>query len=456
MTLPPNEGLPHRARAPALISILAAVSVATLDISITGTALPTIAQNIGTSGASSIWAVNAYYLVVVAALLPLAALGEIVGHGRIFIAGLMLFTIGSLACGLAWSLPTLVVARALLGLGAAAIAAVTPALIRFVYPPQRLGRGLGLYALVVGVAFTVGPMVASAILSLASWPWLFLVNVPIGLVALGLSLRRLPATERMARPFDGVSAALCAGFFAMLLLGLGGVAHQVSWIAVVASWMAAAVCGFALLRREAGQPAPILAVDLFRQPIFSLSAATSVCAFTVQGLAFVVLPFHLQVALGYSQVETGLLITPWPAVLAFMALVAAPLADRHSPGLLGGAGLLVLGAGMASLALLPPDLGPADVVWRLALCGVGFGFFQSPNMKAIMSSAPAARSGGASGIVAASRLLGQSIGAALVALCLSLSQTQGAELALWAGCGVAILGSLTSFLRLLPTVLARP
>ena len=443
------HGVPRRVSLPALLAVLVPVSIATLDISLTNTALPSIARSVGAPSATSIWVVNAYYLVVVAALLPLAALGEIVGHRRVFGIGILVFLAGSLACGLAWSLPTLVGARAVLGLGAAAISAVTPALIRFIYPPERLGQGLGVYAMVVGIAFTAGPTIASAVLAIADWPWIFLANVPFCLAATGL-LRSLPVTEQGARPFDALSAALCAALFALLLFGLSGLVHRMGWLWVLAAWFAAAACGYALLRHEAGRAAPILAVDLFRRPLFALSSATSICAFAVQGLAFVVLPFWLHSMLGFSQSQTGLLITPWPATLAIMALIAAPLADRYPPGLLGGGGLLILSGALASLALLPPDPAAADITWRLALCGVGFGFFQAPNMKAIMASAPRERSGGASGIVAISRLLGQALGAALVALCLSAFPTEGARLAIWAGCGMAILGSLMSLSRLLP------
>ncbi|WP_424814856.1 MFS transporter [Roseococcus sp. YIM B11640] len=436
------------------MAVLVPVIISTIDISLTSTALPTIARDIGTSSATSIWVVNAYYLVVVASLLPFAAMGEIFGHRRVFLAGQVLFMAGALASGLAWSLPSLVASRALLGLGAAAISAVTPALIRYIYPPHQLGRGLGLYVLVVGVSFTTGPTMVSLVLSVASWPWLYLCNLPVGLVALALSLRSLPATERSMRRFDAASAALCAAFFALILFGLAAIAHRLGAPAVLAAWLAAAACGFALLRREAGRPAPILAMDLFRIPLFALSSATSICAFTVQGLSFVVLPFLLHNGFGYSQAETGLLITPWPATLAVMTLVAAPMGDRYPPGILGGCGLLVLMAGLASVALLPPGAGAVDIMWRLALCGVGFGFFQTPNMRAIMASAPRERSGGASGIVATSRLLGQAIGAAIVALCLSLAPEGGAMMAVWVGCGAAALGSLVSFLRLLPGVRA--
>ncbi len=437
---------------PALLAVQIGVAVVTLDISMTSTALPTIAPGIGTSAAATIWIVNVYYLAVIAALLPLAALGEIHGHRRIFFAGLLVFALGSLACGLAGSLPVLAAARAVLGLGAAAVSATTPALIRALYPPDRLGRGLGFYALVVGIALTVGPTAASAILVVADWPWLFLLNVPAALLAFALALRGLPPTERNIRPFDAASALLCAGLFGGLLFGIAGVAHRSGWLPVALAWAAAALCGYGLRRREAGRASPILAVDLFRIPMFSLSAATSVCAFTIQGLIFVVLPFLFQIGLGYSQVESGFLLTPWPATLAVMTLVAAPLADRVAPGLLGGFGLVVVAGGLVSLAMLPPAAGPVDIAWRLVLCGVGFGFFQSPNMKAMMSSAPRERSGGAGGILAASRLLGQSIGAAAVAICLSLAPGEGMRLAIWLGVAMALLGGLVSFLRLIPVL----
>jgi DHA2 family multidrug resistance protein-like MFS transporter len=449
--LPPNsaaagDGPPL----PALIAILASVATVTLDISIANTALPTIARDLATTDASSVWIINVYHLAMTAALLPLAALGEIVGHRRVFLVGLVVFTAASLACGLSGALPILMIARSFQGLGAAAISGVTPALIRFLYPPRNLGRGLGIYAAVVGVAFTVGPTAASAILSVANWPWLFLVNVPIGVVASALALRRLPATPLSARTLDGWAALLCAAFFGLLLLGLGEAAHQASWPLIVASLFAAALCGYSLFRREAGRPAPILAVDLFRNPIFALSSATSVCAFTVQGCAFVALPFLLHSTLGYDQIEVGLLITPWPAVVAVMAVITGMLADRVPAGLLGGAGLLLLCGGMASLALLPAAPGIGNLGLRLAFCGVGFGLFQSPNMRSIMSSSPPDRSGSASGIVAISRMLGQAIGAVLVALCFSLSPANGAEAALWVGCVGALLGSAASFARLLP------
>ena len=435
----------------ALVAVMLGVAIITLDISLTSTAVPAIALGLGVPAATTIWIINVYYLAVIAALLPLAALGEIHGHRRIFLVGLLVFALGSLAAGLADSLLALMTGRALLGLGSAAISATTPALIRTLYPPERLGRGLGLYAMIVGIAFTVGPTATSTVLSVAEWPWLFLLSVPIALMAFGFGIISLPATDRNIRPFDPASALLCAAMFACILFAVAGMAH-LGWQPVVLAFAGGLICGYWLRRRETGRTAPILAVDLFRIPLFTLSAATSICAFAVQGLVFVVLPFLFTFEMGFTQVEAGFLIAPWPAALAFMTLVAAPLADRIAPGILGFAGLVILAVGLGLLVTMPGSAGVFDVGWRLFLCGVGFGFFQSPNMVALMSSAPRDRSGGAGGILATSRLLGQSIGAAAVAFCLSTWPENGVEVAIWLGAALAVLGGGISLLRLLPSV----
>ncbi|TGE01981.1 MFS transporter [Methylobacterium nonmethylotrophicum] len=431
-----------------MVAVLAGVALATLDTAIANTALPTIAADLGVDPADSVWIVNAYQLAVVATLLPVAALGEIVGQQRVYLAGFALFTAASLVCALAWSLPALVAARVLQGVGASALMAVNVALIRFIYPTHQLGRGLGLNAFVVGVGFAIGPTVASLILAAASWPWLFAINVPIGLIALAVARRALPDTGRSGHAFDGIGALLNAATFGLLVLALGEAAHAGPLWRVLLEFAGALACGAALLRRQADHPAPMLAVDLLRRPLFALSAATSVCSFAAQGLAFVSLPFLFQHALGRSQVETGFLMTPWPVVVALMAPVAGRLSDRYPPGLLGGIGLAGLAGGMASLALLPDDPSVASIAWRMALCGFGFGFFQAPNLRAIMTSAPQARSGGASGIVATSRLLGQTTGAALVAACFALAEAHGPALALGLGAAFAGIASIVSVSRL--------
>jgi DHA2 family multidrug resistance protein-like MFS transporter len=449
---PVMDGLPPRQRFAAMVTLFLAVGLAVLDSAIANTALPTIATDLSASPASSIWVINAYQLALVVSLLPLAALGEIMGFRRIYIGGLILFTGASLVCAASSTLPTLAGARILQGFGASGIMSVNTALIRVIYPSRQLGRGVGLNALVVAISSAIGPSVASAILAVASWQWLFAVNVPIGIVAIALAWRALPPSLRQDAQFDWGSALLNAAFFGLLVLSIGEGAQQASRITVACELAGAVVAGILLIRRQGRMAAPMLPVDLFRRPVFALSAATSFCSFAAQGLAYVALPFYFETVLGRSAVETGLLLTPWPVVVGILAPIAGNLSDRYNPGMLGGFGLAGLSLGMVLMATMPADPSVFDIVWRMAVCGGGFGFFQSPNLRALMSSAPPGRSGGASGIVATARLMGQTVGAALVALCFNISAAHGPALALALGAGFAAAASVASFLRLLVPV----
>lgn len=444
-----HDGLPAERRRWAVAAIFIAVAVASLDTAIANIALPAIALDLHVSPADVIWVVNVYQIALVATLLPLGALGEIVGHERIYLGGLLLFTLASLACACAWSLESLLIARALQGLGASGLMSVNTALVRFVYPQRLMGRGFGHNALVVATATTLGPTIASGILALGPWPWLFAINIPIGLIAIAIGLKTLPRPPRAVHSFDVPGALMASGCLGLFIVGIGSAAHHTGIGLVSAELAAAIVLGWLLARRHAGHPAPMLPVDLFRLPIFALSVATAVCSFAVQGLAFVSLPFYFEDILHRSQVETGFFMTPWPLVVAIMAPIAGRLSDRHPVGILGGIGLALLSLGMGLLATLPaaPDI--ADIVWRMVICGCGFGFFQAPNLKALMSSAPPGRSGSASSIVATARLTGQTIGAALAAACFSFAGRDGAVLALALGTGFAAVGSLMSFLRLI-------
>jgi MFS transporter, DHA2 family, multidrug resistance protein len=448
MSAPASDGLPPERRRWAVAAIFTALAMASLDTAIANIALPAIAADLHVSPADVVWVVNVYQIALVATLLPLGALGEIVGHERIYLGGLLLFTLASLGCALAWSLPSLLTARALQGLGASGVMSVNSALIRFVYPSRILGRGFGHNALVVATAFTLGPTIASGILALGPWPWLFAVNIPFGLVAIGIGLKTLPHPPRAVHAFDFPGAVLASSCLGLFILGIGSAAHK-AWPGLVSIELTAAILlGWLLIRRQADHPAPMLPIDLFRRPVFALSAATAVCSFAVQGLAFVSLPFYFEDILMRTQVETGFFMTPWPLVVAIMAPIGGRLSDRYPAGILGGLGLVLLGLGMVLLATLPVNPSVANIVWRMAICGFGFGFFQTPNIRTLMSSAPPHRSGGASGLVATARLTGQTIGAALAALCFGLAGRDGATLALALGAGFAAVGSVMSFLRM--------
>jgi DHA2 family multidrug resistance protein-like MFS transporter len=206
--------------------------------------------------------------------------------------------------------------------------------------------------------------------------------------------------------------------------------------------------GYLLVRRELGKSAPMLPVDLLKIPIFALSVSTSICSFAAQMLALVSLPFLFQIGLHYSAVETGFLITPWPIGIGIAAPIAGRLADRYSAGLLGGIGLFCFALGLLSLAFLPDHPDHFDIIWRMALSGVGFGLFQSPNNRAMLSSAPKSRSGGASGMLGTARLLGQTGGAALVALLFARFPHQGPTIALFLATGFALVATGVSLARL--------
>jgi DHA2 family multidrug resistance protein-like MFS transporter len=450
MTVPPDEidGLPPPQRRWAILTVALAITMSVLDGAIANIALPTIARDLQASPASSIWVVNAYQLAIIILLLPLASLGEILGYRRVYWAGLGVFTFASLSCALSDSLVTLTLARILQGIGAAGILSVNGALIRFIYPRRMLGRGIGINAVIVGVSAAVGPTVAAAILAVASWQWLFAVNVPVGLVALAAA-KTLPRVAGTRRRFDVASAVLNALFFGLLITAIDGAGHGETRILVVAESVAAVVAGTALVLRQLPQTSPLLPVDLLRIPVFALSIATSVASFVAQMLAYVALPFYLQDVLGRNQVETGLLMTPWPLATALIAPLAGRLADRYPAGILGGIGLAVFAAGLALTAVLPPHPGSLDIAWRMAMCGVGFGLFQSPNNRAILTTAPRERSGGASGMLGTARLLGQTIGAALMALMFGLTGDHATIVALATGAGFAAVAAAVSCLRLI-------
>jgi DHA2 family multidrug resistance protein-like MFS transporter len=443
-----TDGLPWAQRRWAILAIAMAVAMSSLDNSIANVALPTMAADLKVTPAQIVWVVNAVQIAMVATLLPLAALGEIVGHQRVYYGGLVLFGVGAIGCALAPSFEMLVLARLVQGLGSSAMMSINSALIRFIWPKRILGRGIGINAMVVATGITLGPTVASIILSFATWHWLFAVNIPFVVIALVLSMSVLPAMPRARHRFDFLGALLSAGCLGLLVFALGSAARDQSLLTTGIELAVSIACGVLLIRWQAGHPAPMLPIDLFKIPMFALSVMTAICSFATQGLAFVSLPFLLIGTLGRSQVETGFLITPWPVVVAIMAPIAGFLADRYRVGVLGGIGLATLSCGMLLLVTIPHDAGVFDICWRMALCGFGFGFFQSPNMKALLLSAPSSRAGGASGMVATARLTGQTIGAALAAFCFTVGNGNGPKLALTIGVVFAAVGSAASFLRL--------
>jgi DHA2 family multidrug resistance protein-like MFS transporter len=416
-----DDGLPPPQRWRAMFAVAIAVAMSVLVTSIANIALPTIARDMDVTPAASIWVVNAYQLAVTVTLLPFASMGDIYGHRRIYLWGLAVYTAASLLCALAPSLPVLVVGRVLQGFGGAGIMSVNGALVRFIFPREALGRGIGVNALVVAGSSAAGPSVAAAILAVLSWPWLFALQVPAGLLTLWLAHRFLPRTPRAGHPFDPLSALLNAVTFGLFITALDSIGRGQKPVTVLLEFAASITIGWFFVQRQYRLRAPMLPVDLFRRPVLALSVATAICAHAAQVIAFVALPFYFQYVSGLSPIEIGVLITPWPAALVVIAPIAGRLADRHPAGLLGGLGLAVMTLGLLLVLFMPEPPTRIEVAWRLAVCGIGFGFFQSPNNRLMIASAPRDRAGAGSGMLSTSRLLGQTTGSALVALVFGLT-----------------------------------
>lgn len=433
-------------------SILLGSFLCNLDASITNVALPAIAAGLGVKAAHAVWIVNAFQLALAVAVLPLASLGEKLGYKHMFVTGLAVFTFASLLSALAPGLSLLLAARILQGLGAASVATTVPALLRSVFPTRLVGTGIGYLALTVAVAAALGPTVAAGILSLTNWRWLFAVNVPIGMCGIVLAARILPRSERAERPFDKTGTLLNGATLGLLIIGLGSLGDHDRIGAAVTAVGAGVACAALLVahqrRRMAQQVAPLLPIDLLRIPLLRLSAVTSICSYIARTVAMLALPFLLATEMGRSASRTGLLMAPWSLVIVFIAPLSGSLSDRFDADRVGAAGLALFSIGLAILALLPRHATDLAILWRVTLCGVGFGLFQTPNNRIMIISAPRERSGAASGLMTMARMIGMTVGAALATIMLDLYGTGGAAGALVIATIAAMLGVVVALLRM--------
>lgn len=424
--------------------------LAVLDGTICNVALPEIAQELGVSSSDSIWIVNAFQLVIMMTLLPFASLGELYGYKQVYVSGVAVFTLGSLCCALMHTLPLLIAARAFQGIGASMIMSVNTSLVKLIYPKKHLGKGVGLNATMVALASVAGPALAAAILALAPWPWLFAVNVPVGIGTFFLSRKYLPdnPTRVSGRRFDWKDALLNALTFGLLIGCVEAVSHGAGGRGLGSGIFLLAVAGTWYVRRQLHKPYPMLPFDLLRIPVFSMSVVTSILSFMAQMLGMVAMPFMLVHTFGSDPARTGLLMVAWPLVIVFVAPLAGMLIGRVHPGILGGAGLLLMSTGCFLLAGIPADASVSGLVWRLMLCGAGFGLFQSPNNHLLLSSAPPHRAGGAGGMLATARLVGQTTGAAAVALLFHFTGESAPHAAMLLAGVLTLCGAGSSLLRL--------
>ncbi|MCM7512102.1 DHA2 family efflux MFS transporter permease subunit [Enterobacter hormaechei] len=428
---PGDDGLPGPARARVLAAVMTTTLMGVFDGTMINVALPSMAQAMQVPASTAVWFANGYLLAAAMTLALFAALAARLGYRPVFLAGLMTFTLTSLGCALATGPGMLIVMRILQGIGGAATLSIAPAILRSVFPGRLLGRVLGLHALLIASSSALGPVLGGVLLHTLSWQWLFAVNVIPGAVALLLATGALPRQAVSVRvPFDSLGAILSA-----LMLGSTIVAtnsfqsaahHTISlcWAAI------AATSGIAFIWQILRTENPLLPPAMFKNARFTLAALTSMTAFVSQGIAFIALPFLFQSVYGYSPLVSALLFTPWPLGIVLIAPHAGRWADTISAPPISTLGLMIFAVGLGLLATLPASPAMWDICLRCLVCGIGFGCFQSPNNREMLSNVTRDHASFASGVLSIMRTFGQCLGAAVVGVMLT-AEGRPVHAALW-------------------------
>lgn len=449
---PGDEGLPGLQRAAAMMALMMATVMVVFDGSVINVALPTMATSLHVAPSVAVWFANGYLLSVAMTLAIFAALASRLGFRPIFLSGLTVFTLASIGCSLAPNAFALIAMRVLQGLGGAAVVSIGPAILRSIFPNRLLGRILGLNALLIAASTAIAPIIGGTMLDSWGWRWLFALNILPGVAALLLAVRaiRVPQVP-MREPFDALGGVLSAVLVGALIMA----ADQATlpgdgWYALLA-----VAAGTAFVWRLRTAEKPLLPPAIFSSMRFSLAALTSMASFVGQGMTFVALPFLFQNVYGYSASDTALLLMPWPIGIVLAAPYAGRFADRYSPALISTLGLIVLVAGLVLLATLQSDPHVWDIALRCFVCGIGFGCFQSPNNREMLTNVARENSGYASGVLAIMRTFGQCLGTATVGILLAVSakagvgavQQQAVQLSLWIAVGSTALAVLLSLGR---------
>ncbi|GHO81688.1 MFS transporter [Ktedonobacter sp. SOSP1-85] len=403
-----------------IILALAASSsfMTTLDGSIINIGLPTIARTFhtGISGSTE-WIIIGYLVIIAATLLTFGRLADILGRKTIFLAGLVVFVLGSALCGLAPSLLFLIIARLFQGIGSALVFCVNIAMITSSFPGNKRGLALGLNAVVVSLGVALGPTLGGIITQYLTWRWIFYVNVPVSLLIILATWRfyHEPHSEsKRHERFDPLGALVLAIALAALTLGLS-FGQEWGWGSaetLLAFGTGIVMLGLAVLV-ESHVAHPILNLELLTNRTFVFANISfMLCMMALFAPGFL-LPFYFEQLRGFSTVQTGLLLTPLPITFAIAAPLSGALADRLGSRWLSPVGLGIACFGLFLLGQINAQSTPWDILWRLAVTGIGQGIFQSPNTRTMMGAAPLHAQGEASGLLATGRVIGQSLSVAL-------------------------------------------
>jgi DHA2 family multidrug resistance protein-like MFS transporter len=408
----------------AIVALCCGNSVAAIDSSVLNVALPTIAREMHTPASATALVVSSYQLVLLITVLPFSALGEKLGLTRLYQVGQALFACAAIGSAFAPNIAVLIGTRALQAVGAACVLSISPALVRCVYPPEKLTAGLALNGFIVTTAAMAAPVLGGAVLVVAPWRAIFIVCLPLVLGSLAFG-RALPATDTHDDPYDFRAAGLSAATFLLIFGAIQLAIHGTPWPVWSMMIVVGLGVGVVFVRREARSPRPVLPVDLLCQRVIAVSLISGFCVYSLSQQVMLGLQFRLQHVFGYSPAQSGAAVVAWPFALTLTVPLSGYFANRTPPGLLGALGMATSFTGLTALSFLPAHPSYFDLAWRLWLCGAGIGLFLAPNNRMIIGWAPAERIAAASGLIATMRMTGQVLGATLAALLLSLGAGLG-------------------------------
>lgn len=395
-----------------LFTVVLMTFMSCLDSSIVNVALPVMSSKLSVSMASIEWVVTSYLIVISATILIFGRMGDIKGKTRIFKSGIMLFTAGSLLCGVAYSLPVLVVARIVQAIGAACTMSANQGIIAQVFPVNERGRALGLNGTFVALGAMVGPPLGGFIVSIFSWQYIFLINVPIGILAFIFGSRILPKTGKVLdEKLDTKGAALftlaIVALFGSLIRGQEiGFSEPMIIIGFVTAFVAMAVFIFVEKRMET----PLLYLPMFKNKLFSISILCAFISFVSMSCTNIIQPFYFQNALKLSPAVTGLFMMVSPIILSVVAPASGYLSDKIGSELLTCLGLIFTSTGLILMSTMNEYTSLWSIVIYIAVMSLGNGMFQSPNTSLIMSTVSKDKLGIAGSINALIRNLGMVFG----------------------------------------------
>ncbi|PHM58518.1 putative permease of the major facilitator superfamily [Xenorhabdus sp. KK7.4] len=453
MTESIEQGFPTPQRYFAAAAILIGVFMASLDSSIINISLPSISRSLKIDPASAIWITNSYQVASAATMLICASLGSLIGERRFYTIGMILFTLSSFGCGVSHTFPILISMRIIQGISYAIMISVGLGLYRIIFPPHSIGTIFGFNALAFAVGTATGPSLGGMIISYLSWQWLFYINIPLGILAIFFSLKHLGFDKSNKKGFDFIGSTISAIAFGLLVISVNNIGKSNNPI-IILGIISSLILFVIFITIQKRSKNPLLPLDIFKSKKYSFAVLSSMIMFISQGMALVALPFALQHTYSYSALESALIFTPWPVAVAICAPIAGKLSNRFNPTQISTAGIACLCIGLALLAGLPENLTIFDCLWRIAICGIGYGLFLPPNNKEMFSNVEKKRTVTASGVLSTARTAGQSIGAALVAMIIVLlketSDSLGQHFIIYVfgtACFISVLSCLASILR---------